>query len=47
MEAYGEHALSEPSCREWFRKFISEDFSVGDQERPGEPKKMKMKNCKN
>ena len=26
LEAYGEHALSEPSCREWVRKFKSGDF---------------------
>ena len=41
MEAYGEHALSEPSCREWFRKFKSGDFSVDDKERPGQTKKFK------
>ena len=39
MEAYGEHALSEPSCRELFWKFKSEDFSVEDKELPGQPKK--------
>ena len=39
MEANGEHAPSEPSCREWFRKFKSGDFSVEDIERPGQPKK--------
>jgi len=39
VEAYGEHALSEPSCREWFRRFKSGDFSVEDKERPGQPKK--------
>ena len=39
MEDYGEQALSEPSCREWFRKF--ESFSVEDKVRPGQPKKFK------
>ena len=39
MKAYDEHALSEPSCREWFRNFKSGDFSVEDKERPDQPKK--------
>ena len=34
MDAYVENALSEPSCREWFRKFKSGDLSVEDKERP-------------
>ena len=47
VEAYGEHALSEPSCREWFRRFKSGDFSLDDKEGPGQPKNLKMKNSKN
>ena len=39
VEAYGERALSEPSCRKWFRKFLSGDLSVEDIERPGQSKK--------
>lgn len=39
VEVYGEHALSETRCREWFRRFKSGDFGVEDRERPGQPKK--------
>lgn len=39
VEAYGEHGLSEPSCREWFRRFKTGDFSVQEKERAGQPKK--------
>ena len=39
VEAYGEHALAEPTCREWFRRFKSGDFVLEDKERPGQPKK--------
>lgn len=39
VEAYGSHALSEPTCREWFRKFKSGDFDLKDKERSGQPKK--------
>ena len=41
VEVYGEHALSETTCRDWFRhfKFKDGDFSVEDKERPGQPKK--------
>lgn len=38
-EAYGEYALSEPTCREWFRRFKTGDFSVEDNKRSGQPKK--------
>jgi [histone H3]-lysine36 N-dimethyltransferase SETMAR len=37
-EAYGEHALAESTCREWFRRFKSKDFDVKDQIREGAPK---------
>lgn len=39
VEAYGEQALAESTCREWFRKFRSNDFDVEDKEREGAPKK--------
>lgn len=39
QEAYGEHALSERSCREWFARFKSNDFDTEDKERSGGPKK--------
>lgn len=35
VEAYGEHVLSETTCRDWFRRFKSGDFDVRDKERPG------------
>ncbi|EGI61180.1 Mariner Mos1 transposase [Acromyrmex echinatior] len=36
VEAYGEAALSERSCREWFQKFKNGEFDV--EERSGRPK---------
>ena len=38
VEAYGEAALSERSCREWFQKFKNGEFDVEDKERSGRPK---------
>ena len=38
-ETYGEQAPSERTCREWFQRFRSGDFSVEDKERSGQPKK--------
>lgn len=38
-EVYGEHALSETTCREWFRRFKNGDFDLEDKERPGAEKK--------
>ena len=38
QEAYGEHALSEKMCRDWFRRSESGDFYFKDKERPGQPK---------
>lgn len=38
VEAYGEAALSERSCREWFHKFKNGEFDVEDKERSGRPK---------
>lgn len=39
IEAYGEHALGETQCKEWFRKFRSGDFDVRNEERGRPPKK--------
>jgi transposase len=39
VEAYGIHALSETTCRDWFRRFKNKDFDVEDKERSGQPKK--------
>jgi len=38
VEAYGDAALSERSCREWFQKFKNGEFDVEDKERSGRPK---------
>lgn len=38
-EVYGEHAPSEATCRNWFRRFKGGDFDVRDREREGSPKK--------
>ena len=38
VEAYGETALSERSCREWFQKFKNGEFDVEDKECRGKPK---------
>lgn len=38
VETYGDHAPSNTTCKEWFRRFRSGDFDVCDKERPGQPK---------
>ena len=38
VETYGEAALSETSCREWFQKFKNGEFDIKDKERSGRPK---------
>lgn len=38
VEAYGEAALSERSCREWFQKFKNGEFDIEDKKRSGRPK---------
>jgi len=32
VEAYGDAALNERSCREWFQKFKNGEFDVEDKE---------------
>ncbi|EFN78223.1 Histone-lysine N-methyltransferase SETMAR, partial [Harpegnathos saltator] len=39
VETYSDHALSETTCRDWFRRFKNNDFDVEDKERSGAPKK--------
>lgn len=39
VEAYGDHALSQTQCFEWFQRFKHGDFDIEDKERPGQPKK--------
>ena len=38
VEIYGEAALSERSCREWFQKFKNGEFDIEDKERSGRRK---------
>jgi len=42
VEVYGNTALTDKSCREWFRRFNG-DFSVEDKPRSGQPKKFEDK----
>lgn len=37
VETYGDHALSETTCRDWFRRFKNNDFDVEVKERSGAP----------
>lgn len=39
VEAYGDHALSEASCKRWFQRFRNNDFDVRNEERGRPPKK--------
>lgn len=43
VEVYGDHALSDTTCRDWFRRFKNDDFSTEDKERPGQEKKFQDK----
>ena len=38
LETYGEAALSQRSCREWFQKFKNGKFDIRDKEHRGKPK---------
>lgn len=37
--AYGQNALFEQTCREWFTQFKNGDFDTTDKERSGQPQK--------
>lgn len=39
VEVYGDHALSNSQCSEWFQRFKHGDFDIHDKERSGQPKK--------
>ena len=41
LKTYGEHAVSEITCRDWFRRFENNDFDVNDNECPSR-KSLKM-----
>ena len=38
QKVYGDAALSETTCRDWFRRFKNGDFDVDDRPRGGRPK---------
>ena len=38
VETYGEAALGEKSCREWFKKFKNGEFDIEDKESSGRSK---------
>ena len=38
QKVYGDVALSETTCRDWFRRFKDGDFDVDDRLREGRPK---------
>ena len=37
LDVYGEEALKDRKCRNWFDKFRSGDFSLKDEQRSGRP----------
>ena len=39
VDVYVEHALAERTSQKWFARFISGDFGLENEERPGQPKK--------
>jgi len=42
-ETYGDHALSETTCRHWFRRSKNNNFDVEDKKRSGARKKYEDK----
>ena len=38
MKIYGEHALSETTCRDWFRRFKNGDLDLSNKGRGKPPK---------
>ena len=45
-ETYGNNALSDTICRDWFLRFKNNDFKLEDKERSGAPKKFEDKELK-
>ncbi|KAG5317854.1 MOS1T transposase, partial [Pseudoatta argentina] len=43
VQTYGDNALSDTTCRDWFRRFENNDFELEDKERSGAPKKFQDK----
>jgi len=44
VETYGDHALSEITCKNWFRRSKNNDFDVEDKKLSEHQKNLKMKN---
>ena len=44
VETYSDNALSDTTCRDWFRRFKNNDFKLEDKERSGALKILKTKN---
>jgi len=40
VEAYGDNALSETTCRDWYRRFNDDNFDLNDKKRENRPKKI-------
>ncbi|KAG5326303.1 MOS1T transposase, partial [Pseudoatta argentina] len=40
VQTYGDNALSDTTCRDWFRRFKNNDFELENKERSGAPKKL-------
>ena len=43
VDTYGNNALPDTTCRDWFRRFQNNDFKLEDKERSGAPKKFEDK----
>ena len=46
VKTYGDNALSDTTCRDWFRRFKNNDFKPEDKERSGAPNKFEDKELK-
>jgi len=40
VEVYGDNALSETTCRNWFRQFNDDNFDLSDKKRENRPRKV-------
>ena len=43
VEIYGDNALPDTTCRDWFRRFKNNDFQLEDKVRSDAPKKFEDK----
>ena len=46
VEAYSDHALSETTCRDWFKRFKSGDFDLDNRNVVNLQRNLKIQNCK-